>query len=240
MANATCRVPVVIIADSRGSGLQAEFDMMATQPFDVKVLSFKGKGILDAVQMAISKLIWWAPKIIVILNGLCDLTQKDKASKRVSLRYQSVEEAVLNHTESMDHARHYLYVQLIESPCQLVFAHVVGMDLMKYNKENGQSDQQAMLDESITAINIAVNRFNEQHDAVAPWLARDIHRNVGGRKITRYQKLSEDGVHLTEVIKEKWAVEILSALRKNWEKVLVREGRPGNVYPIGSEILIPP
>lgn len=202
MARMTSTISVVVLADSRGKGLQAEFDMMFSEAFDVKVLAYKGKGILDAVKLAMPKLVWWAPKIIVVMNGLCDLTYKDRITKKVSLRHQTVDEAVVNHVESMDFARHYLYIHLIEAPCHLVFAHIVGMDLKKYNRGSVHSHQQNMLDESITAINIAVNRFNEQHDAIAPWVARDIHRNTKGKKITRYQRLCEDGIHLTEAIKK--------------------------------------
>lgn len=239
-AGGSAGIQVVVIADSRGADLQTEFNMMNTQPFDIKVLYFKGKGILDAVKLATPKLIWWAPKIVVILNGLCDLTFKNKETKIVNLRHPTKETAAAHHFDSMDHARHYLYIQLIEAPCHLVFSHIVGMDLMKYNKENTRNVQQYVLDESITEINIAVNRYNEMHGAVSPWLARDIHRNIKGKKITKYHKLSDDGVHLTEDLKRKWAMEILSALRKNRVNMLSEYGRPGNLHPAGSDIVTPP
>lgn len=114
------------------------------------------------------------------------------------------------------------------------------MDLQKYNDEDGLRNQQCILDDSITAINIAVNKCNERYDAVAPWLARDVHRNTKMKKITRYHKLAEDGVHLTEVLKGKWAAEIMSSLHKNKERVLMREGRRGNLHRLGSDILTPP
>lgn len=240
MACATTVVLVVVIADSRGADLQMEFNMLNTQPFDVKVLTFRGKGILDAVKLATPKLIWWAPKIIVILNGLCDLTSKNKETKIVNLGHDSTEAAVTNHIDSMDHARHYLYIQLIEAPCQLVFSHIVGMDLMKCNNEIGPNGLQHLLNDCITEINVAVNQCNEMYDAVSPWLVRDVHRNTKGKKVTRYHKFSEDGVHLTEELKRKCAAEIDSALRKNWEKMLSPAGRPGNLHPAGSEILTLP
>lgn len=192
------------------------------------------------MKLATPKLIWWAPKIVVILNGLCDLTSKNKETKRVNLGHESIEAAVANHIDSMDHARHYLYIQLIEAPCHLVFSHIVGMDMMKYNNENDINGQQYLLDDCITEINVAVNRCNEMYDAVSPWLARDVHCNTKGRKITKYHILDEDGVHLTEALKRKWAAEIVSALRKNRDKMLMRAGRPGNLHPVGSDIVTAP
>lgn len=97
------------------------------------------------------------------------------------------------------------------------------MNLAKWNNQE-QSHPQDLLDTAIHDINIEINRFNTSNNAITPWLARDVHHNIKGKKKNRYDRLSEDGVHLSDNLKLKWAAEIVSALVKNHEKMILEDG----------------
>lgn len=86
MAGRTERTSVVIITDSRGAGLQSliEQQLQLCQNFQVRVLVYKGTGIVEAVEPAKSKLAWWQPRIVFVLNGICDVTIRDRVTRLVT------------------------------------------------------------------------------------------------------------------------------------------------------------
>lgn len=58
MAGPTKRIPVTIVSDSQGVGLQSLIDnqMQLYSHFQVRVLVYKGKGIVEAVERVKPKL----------------------------------------------------------------------------------------------------------------------------------------------------------------------------------------
>lgn len=219
MATAGSTVLVTVISDSRGAGLQYYLNLLDCHPFKIKVLIYKGKGIIDAVRAAKTKLLWWSPQIILVLNGICHVTQLDRRTRLVSLRYNEPR-AILEYNESMDIVCHHLKILLDRKPARVVFSQIVGLDIAKFNGEFAPNPQQEELDSTICSINVEINSFNSANNVISPWLAREIHKNTKGRKKTRYYKLGEDGVHLTPELQERWASEILASLHKNHQKMM--------------------
>lgn len=219
MATAGRSVMAIVVSDSRGTGLQHYLDQLDCRPFNIKVLVYKGLGIIDAVRAAKTKLLWWSPQLILILNGICDITQLERQTRLVSLRYNEAR-AILEYNESMDIVCHHLRILLDGKPARVIFSQIVGLDIAKHNGEVMPSPHQEELDSTITSINVEINRFNNANNTISPWLARDIHKNNKGYKKTRYYKLGEDGVHLTPELQQRWASEILASLHKNHEKML--------------------
>lgn len=86
---------------------------------------------------------------------------------------------------------------------------------MKYNQKVIDENYQVSLNATIHQLNVA-KRFNELNGSMTPWLARYVHRNIKDRKKNRHQLLAMDGVYLTPELRSKWAVELISALRKNY------------------------
>lgn len=220
MAAPSKQVPVLVICDSRGNDLQQYVDLIPTPSFNIKVVSYSGKGIIDAVRSAKEIIAWRAPSIILILNGLCDVTHLDRGSRMVSLAHNTCPMLVQDYLESMDIASHFIRILLDGTKCQVVFAQIVGMDMAKWNNLPHPHHHQDLLDTAIHAINIEINCFNAGRDAVTPWLARDVHHNNKGRWRSRYNRLAEDGVHLSDYLKPRWAAEIVSAIIKNHEKLV--------------------
>lgn len=151
-----------------------------------------------------------------MLAGICDITRKNRESKLVSLQDDSVEDMVLKFEASMDTARSHLRVNLMERAHKLVFCHVTGMEIARYNNQATRHPEQERLDEMIPAINQAITAFNVSNDVLTPWLARDVLMNRSkhkGKKTCRYYRLNTDGLHLTDELQEKWAEILMRAIK---------------------------
>lgn len=106
----------------------------------------------------------------------------------------------------MKEVTYHLSIKLTEKPYALTFCPITGMDILKYNKEETKHPEQDTLDEIIREINRIITAHNKINHAITPWVSADIHYNKkGGCKKTRYYKLADDGLHLSDEIKEKWA-----------------------------------
>lgn len=214
---------VVVIADSRGGGLQDEICRITPDHIAVKVLVYPDRGIIQAVKESEKAINWWQPSQIYVMNGICDITMRDKNTKKVSVREPSTNTAIASYIQSMDTVTHFLRILLDGRRYQLVFSEIVGMDMATYNGTRYPHDQQAVLDSTIHGVNAEIVAWNNARDVVTPWLAKEVHRNKkNGQKITRYHKLSEDGLHLTTELRTRWADLIVKAIHKNEEKSIVK------------------
>lgn len=166
---------------------------------------YKGKGIIDAVRASKTKLLWWTPRMIIIMNGICDVTWLDRQTRQVGLKTNK-SQAVTEYKESMDIVNHHIKILLDGNPVKVIFAQIVGLDIAKHNQELSPNPEQVELDATINSINVEIDSFNSGNDVISPWLARDIHKNTKAQKKSRYYKLGEDGVHLTPDLKKKWAI----------------------------------
>lgn len=203
-----------IISDSRGVGLQEVISKFAKK-IKYKVLAWKGRGMTEATKQSLKHLLWSKPDIIVIMAGICDMTVLDRNTRQVSLNFESEEEAVDMMIGRIDAIKHFLSINLLEKRYKLMFCQTVGMDMSAYNRTQPPHPQQELLDSTILSINIEFAKWNKENDAPTPWLASDIHHNrKRGQKITRYERLAEDGLHLTESLREKWAENIAKAVNK--------------------------
>lgn len=204
---------IVIIADSRGAGLQAEIDSLNKGKHKISVFVHKGKGIVEAVKLTSKTLVWMAPDHVIVLAGICDVTQIDRTTRVVSLREMNKDLLIDRFKGQMDIIRHHLSIFLTEKKHKLTFCHVIGMDLALYNHQPGEHPHQTLLDEMITDVNHSITAFNEENEVITPWTAKEVHRNKkGGKKSARYQKLAPDGLHLTDEMREKWAALLINVI----------------------------
>lgn len=119
---------------------------------------------------------------------------------------ESSEEAVQRYEGQMDIIRHHLSVFLTEKPFKVVFCELIGADIAKYNKQAQPHHQQDQLEETILGINTRIAAFNKENNVPTPWIAKTVHHNKKSKtKVSRYQKLSEDGLHYGEDLKLKIA-----------------------------------
>lgn len=227
----------VVITDSRGSGLQDVIHAITPGHITVKVLAYPGRGIISAVKESEKLLNWWQPSQIYIMNGICNITRRDRETKKVSLREISVETAVSAYVQSMDIVTHFIKILLDGKKYQLIFTEIVGMDMATYNGTTYPHHQQSLLNSTIHGVNAEITAWNNARNVITPWLAKEIHRNKkNGQKITRYHKLSEDGLHLTSELRSSWAKLLIQAICKNIEKeenkaTEQRKGLTSNIVP---------
>lgn len=137
----------------------------------------------------------------------------------VSLRDTEVEAIVLGHVDSMDIISHFTKVLLDGRKYQLIFRELVGMNIATYNRTDHPHPQQDRLNEAINLVNIEIVSRNRALSLATPWVAKQVHKNLkNGKKSNRYQKLGEDGLHLTDAMRSKWAYEIIQAIKKNKDR----------------------
>lgn len=207
---------VVVIADSRGKDLQQVINEQARPGYDIRVLVSPGKGLVAAVCEAESKLFWWQPDQVIIVAGVCDITKKDKYTHKVELRETNQLLALSLYKFHMESIRKSLTTKLGNDGCKVVFGELVGINIAGYNGTSYPDPQQDLLNTIVEGVNMEVVAQNTSQDLVTPWTARTIHRNRrDGKKVHRYHKLSFDGVHLTQELREVWAREILQSIYKN-------------------------
>lgn len=213
------QILVVVITDSRGGGLQEEMTKLVPGNITIRVLVYPGRGIISAVKESEKLLNWWQPNQIIILNGICDITVRNTSTKKVSLRDPIPESAIPSYVQSMDTVTHFLKILMDGRKYQLVFSEIVGMDMATYNGTGYPHEQQNALNSIIYGVNAEITTWNNNSNVITPWLAKEIHRNKkNGQKITRYHKLSDDGLHLTTDLRIGWAKLIVKSIYKNAEK----------------------
>lgn len=168
---------VAILADSRGVGLKYELDHQNGGGYEIVVIVKKGRGIIDLVREVSKRLLWIAPDVIIIVAGICDITEKDRETGIVTLQSDSAETIVEQIEASMDTVRHHLSVSLVENRYKLIFGHIVGMDLARYNGQVDPHPQQDVLNDTITKANQLITAFNTENGVPTAWLAKEIHPN---------------------------------------------------------------
>lgn len=203
---------VVIITDSRGFGFQAELDKIGRREgsnVNIQVFTWRGRGITGSVKETSKQLIWMAPSLIIVSAGICDITHRDRNSRQISIADENIDQAVQRYEGQMDIIRHHLSVFLTEKPYKLVFCELIRADITKYNNQDYVHPHQEQLDETVLRINTRIAAFNKENSVPTPWIAKTVHHNKkSGPKVVRYQKLSEDGLHYSEGLRER-IVEIL-------------------------------
>lgn len=207
---------IVIIADSRGAGLMEEIGKLPTDGLNVKVLVYPGRGIIQAVKESEKLLIWWRPRQIYIMSGICDITMKNKPTKKVMLRESDVDKSTQSIIDSIDTVSHFIRILMDGYLYRLIFTEIIGMNLATYNNTEYPNPQQKELNMAIEKINAEIVEANSRNNVIAPWIAREVHRNKkDGRKTHRYQKLAEDGLHITGEMRQTWARDYIRAMGRN-------------------------
>lgn len=117
---------------------------------NIQVFVWKGKGIVEAVKHTTKQQIWMAPRLVIIIAGICDVTQDHW---ELSMADPNVEETVNRYDGQMDTIRHYLSLNLTEKQWSLTFCELIGADLSKFNKTDRVQPQQEQMEDTIRGIN---------------------------------------------------------------------------------------
>lgn len=215
----------VIVADSRGAGLQPQIESYGLD--NVMVLSHRGAGSELAVLKSMRVIRDQRPGLVVLMTGVCDLTWRDGSTKVTTLRNATVEENVLHVTGAIKSA-----TELLKSigSHRVTVATITGIDLSDYNnptRKHMNSDQykqycatskikhplQDVLNESVLQINRQITALNQANTVPTVWLGGVVHTHTK-RKTYHYYIRLFDGCHPDQQTKTDWANQMVKALKR--------------------------
>ena len=191
-----------------------------------KVLTMSGNGSELAAIKAIKIVRDLKPKLIIITTGICDLTWRDKNTKKTKLRYSTVEECVTGVLEALKAAH-----DILESlgNCKISIATITGLDLADYNLRDRKNmneeeyknyckndktitKEQDTLNSAIVEINRMITVMNKKAGVPTTWLSTVVHTYYRKTHHHNYNKLS-DGCHPNDMTKLKWAKLIAKSIQ---------------------------
>ena len=216
---------VLIIADSRGRNLQTLLE--AHRPlFELNVLVYPGAGIEMAVLRAIPTLKLFAPDLVLVHVGICDLTWKNKLTREIGLRHATLHENVQHVMESLNSSHDLLSTV---GTFKISYATLTGLDITDcnyrprsrmndseyelYNVTKTVHRDQDVLNNSVIQINKLIVRFNKSHGSGTTWLAGLVHAYSNKAHHHHYRRLS-DGCHPTDKTAQAWASQIIKSVAR--------------------------
>lgn len=208
---------ILILADSRGIGLKQELSRSMVPNFWLIIR--KGSPTREIVTRAALEIKAYEPSQIYILTGICSITHLNRSYHTVSPRFPCPEEAARSYENDMQQVVLQINHLLHRRKPLIIFAPVVGLDMAKYNRRTDITDyltpQQQIINNSVKSINAVIIQRNSALDIATPWLQRTIHRNKNGKTTNGYYRLAPDGCHLSQNLREIWARELTTAVKKN-------------------------
>lgn len=199
---------VFVVADSRGRFFLRELHLAFT---DIKVDLYWKKGLkLSETFVNTAPIVLnTRPKIIYIMNGICDLTYiKHREPWTAALLTRNSDLLVAEYMYAIDqvHSQFFgLDTQLGYKP-MILFPTQTGINFDKYNNypENLHSPEQPILDEAITIINRNLIGMHRATSVLPPILASAVHMRCRGKYRMAWNKLY-DGCHPTTDLLQTWA-----------------------------------
>lgn len=217
---------VLIVADSRGKGLQPLIrEQLPGWNITVKVCS--GAGSELAAIKSIGLVNEMKPELIIIMTGICDLTWRDRDTKVTGLRHSTVRASVECVMESMRAA-----FEILDTigKHKTSFATMTGLDLEDYNHrprkymskgdyeiytsgKKGVKGEQIRLNEATIEINRRITALSKKHGVPTTWISTAVHSYYRGTHHHLYRKLA-DGCHPDDETKGKWANQIVKSVQR--------------------------
>lgn len=162
------------------------------------------------------------PKIIYIINGICDLTYiRTRDPWTVAMVNPSPQGSVINYMTAVDqlHSELYSLSAQIGHQIMVVFSTQTGIDLGKYNgyPRDLISPEQGFLNRAILMINKRIFALNRSMGIVTPYLSSAVHIRCRGRYRFVSNKLY-DGCHPSHELCEDWATKIRRNISSNFER----------------------
>ena len=202
----------IAFMDSRGYELQAKVDTLNDGEY-LGIRKHKGAGLHQLTRLASSYLDKYPFDGVYIIGGACDITTKAKNSNQISFEWSQPSD--LGKYLALTLASEDQYIEKHHPASRVVFCPLVGVALGRVvNVHPINEDQQAAVDEAVFKFNEEVFIINKRRKVFSPSLYRTVHKSNRGKHKSFYQHLG-DGIHLTNDLKEKWAVELVKATKNN-------------------------
>ena len=228
----------IIIASSRGKGLEELIKKKHPSPDNIKVFFESSASLTDITEEAkniITRSSSPENMHIYIIGGYCNLTEviqyKIHLNNGRRARYQEFvfqedpESAVPRLTSLLQKtAEEIANKNALPILCTIPPSHLQTWNLKRLGQrmtctlklQHEYPDMQKNLINAIVDINKSIVGINKTHNTHTPKLADTILKKRGrGRAYHLYEKRLSDGVHATPETRQLWADEILTAITKN-------------------------
>ena len=216
----------LIIADSRGAGLQA---MLGGEGLvgGVTILVHGGAGYELAALRSLPVIKKQNPQLIIIMTGICDLTWRNRKTKQTGLRHSTVDTNTNHVIQSANTALEIIRSAVVT---KVSLATITGIDLADYNnparksmdteqyrqhcmKAKQQHRDQMVLNMSILEINRRLIALNKSSATPTVWLGGVVHAYFGNKHHHYYIRL-HDGCHPNDNTKRAWVRQISKYIKR--------------------------
>ena len=213
MANACFydRRRFIFFTDSRGANLEHEVNMINAERKPIEPWMFKSATIEDLTHEAINYGRTRPFDLMFIIGGICNITSKDWKNGNISFEWKDPEKLSRHVINIIENEERRFKRELPAST--IIFCRIVGADMEKVLRRHADYEQFVM-DEAIYKINDHIFRKNIEKGLWAPDMATPVHRMIKGEMKSFYEHLANDGIHLSQELKEKWAKKLLKTSEK--------------------------
>ena len=219
------RYCVLVVADSRA--LDIHNWLQDWGDIELDVVPAPSTGIEGAVEVLITQRRDAKPELVLILNGICDVLEKNRTAHRYFELHETVEEVVAHYVKQIKRGQELLEIFFDES--NWMFNALTGADIADYNnhhrkhmtdeelarhhQEKTPDPLQPVMDQAVLDINSEIVKINKNNNVFTPYTATHVHRHYGHSYHHSYQ-YARDGCHLKPEGKSYWAREIKKAIMK--------------------------
>ena len=200
----------LIVADSRGAGLQRSLDELDNIG-SVKVEIHRGAGLEQAVVNSREALQSFKPNLVILFAGICNITSRNSRTHITTLRYRNIDTIVDSVIAAMDRALTFLKDEGYEN---VSIATITGIDMRRYNNQpaSQRDPYQDMLNNAIIAVNRIIIDSNKTRNTPTTWTATMVHAYYRGAYHYLYHRLY-DGCHPMRSTVTYWARMMAKVIR---------------------------
>ena len=228
----------VIIADSRGKGLEKELRKLHPSPQSVQVVYESGARLAAITSTAKSLLddtVNPENHHIYVMGGYCDINEViSKKKKYINGRKAKYQEFVFREDPESAVARltgllHTASEEISNTGAKVILCTIPPSHLETWNRvrlsqkrtcmlslTHKYTEMQTQLQRTLVDINRAIVSINISNNSITPRLHDTIVKKKGkGRGYKMMLERLDDGVHPTEDLRKEWAKELVRVMMKN-------------------------
>ena len=205
----------IVSTDSRGSGLQTLLDRLNTTKKYMEIVVHNSATFEELARDidAEAHLHKHPFDVVYIVGGATNITKKDRLTGRIYYEWGQNDGLRPHLTTMLTRTNERLLKYYPAS--KVIFCPLIGSELSRLvNAHSTTQADQDIVNITVWDFNTLVFSINETRGTYSPPLHHQVHRFCKGRRREYYQHL-EDGIHLTESLKEKWANLFIKAMAHN-------------------------
>lgn len=190
----------IVVTDSRGRNLDTWVDNE-----EVLISFHSGARLLDVAHQALNIISRFRPDVILLMAGVNDMTYIDRISRKVKLVTTSRGLMIQHLINQINQAKSLITTSFPK--VKVAIGGIIGIELNMYNRVQGISPWQYVVNDAITAINSYIRQLNRDSNLPTPRLTSKVHTWRRGARRTIYSRL-HDGLHPGNLVLMAWAKQL--------------------------------